>query len=290
MKNVGSQISVYGYTDHRAFLADCFAQERERNPAFSYAFFAAKAGYRSKTYMHKVINGERPLSQTGIHRVARALKMSVREADYFDALVNFNQSKSDMDREFYFSRLKQTGKKRSGMQLSATQSAYFENWYNVVIRELVTLVDFDEDYGALANLVVPAITPRAARDAVEKLLALGLVKKSGDAKYYEQTEPNVVARNSLVTFAIRQFQKQMAQTAIERFETAEPLTSDFSTLTLGLNDDGLAKVKTELAEFRQRLSAIANDSNPSTRVYHLNLHLFPVSQLTPKRQTQHEHA
>ena len=89
-----SMTSIYNYTDYRKFISDYFAEQKRNGIGFSYAFFAKKAGFKSRSFMAKVISGEKALSAASIGRVAKAMDLQKKERDYFRALVLFNNEKS----------------------------------------------------------------------------------------------------------------------------------------------------------------------------------------------------
>ncbi len=49
--------SIFTYTDYRAFLHDAYTHAKATNPAFSYRYFAKKAGFSSPNFLKLVIDG-----------------------------------------------------------------------------------------------------------------------------------------------------------------------------------------------------------------------------------------
>ena len=74
-----------------------------------------------------------------------------RETNYFNSLVYFNDAKTLDQRIKYFEELKSRIPKGTLKELRESQYVYFSNWYNLVIRELVDMYDFKEDYAELGK-------------------------------------------------------------------------------------------------------------------------------------------
>jgi uncharacterized protein (TIGR02147 family) len=268
---------ISSYTDYRTLIADYYKSRKESDPSFSFQRFAERAGFRTKTYLHKVINGDKDLSKRSVFAVGRAMGLSKRQAEYFEALVHFNQARSVDEREHYFVELQSLGKRHGAVKLRESQFAYFSNWYYPVVRELVAIMDFRGDHVTLARAVSPPIAPRQARRAVDVLLELGLITRSGRGGYLP-ADKSVTTGDEVVSFAVQKFQRENLALASESIDRHSRDTRDLSTLTVGITDKGFERVREEIRAFRKRLVAIAEDDEPADRVYQINFQFFPLSR------------
>jgi uncharacterized protein (TIGR02147 family) len=269
---------VFDYNDYRRFLADYYEEQKRTKPCFSYQYFGRKAGFRTKTFLYKVMKGEKALSNGSILAVAQAMKLGKRETEYFEALVNFNQASGDREREFLWGQLQALGGNRSSAVLRRNQYTYFSQWYHAVVRELVTQQDFRGDLARLARSVNPVITVRQARASVQLLLALGLLQKDNKG-HLRQSDAAITTGEQYTSLAVRRFQKTTAGLAAEALERIPKDARDISTLTVGVSAAGFGRMREEMARCRRRLAQIASEDNPADRVYQVNLQLFPVSAL-----------
>jgi len=268
---------IFAYTDYRIFIKDFFAYMKSIKPYFSYQFFADKAGFKAKSFVHKVINGERSLSQNSLFNIARALNLKGREIHFFEALVHFNESKNAEEREYYYSRMLETEPKCTGARLRKNQYSYFSRWYHSVVRELVTLISFDDDYKKLAAAVNPPITTKEAKESVELLLELGLIGKNEKSGRYEQTDVYITTRDTVQAVAVNRYQRETMQLALQSHRTTNRNDRDFSTVTVGISEKGFERIRSELKDFRSFIGRIVAEDNPADRIYQCNFQLFPVS-------------
>lgn len=260
-------------------MKDFFTFMKSTKPFFSYQYFAQKAGFKAKSFVHKVIKGERALSQNSVFCIARALNLQGKEIAFFEALVHFNESTTAQDREYYFTRMQQVEPKSSGIRLQTNQFNYFAKWYHVVIRELVTILPFGEDYKILARTVMPVITPKQARESVGLLLELGLIRKAEKSKLYEQTDAYITTRDTIVSLAVNKFQRDTMELALKSHEDNDRQFRDFSTLTVGISAKGFEKIRGELKDFRSYIGRLVEEEDPVDRIYQINFQMFPVSSL-----------
>lgn len=270
--------SLQSFLNYREYLRAYFEYQKKVNRYFSHAFFARKAGFKSRTFILKVMKGEKGLSRVSIYQVANALSLGKKEQDYFNLLVLFNDSKSIEERSFFFNQLKSMNKDSSSALLVNDQYQYFNNWYNAVVREIVTYTDFQGDYKKLGNMVFPRITAKKAKESVELLLRLRLIAKK-DGKLV-QTNTVITTGDEVYSIAVRNFQKEnllLASEALEKLDNEK----DISTITFGTNLEGYRQIKREVIGFRKRLLGIMAEHNNLDRVYQLNFQLFPLSVIKP---------
>lgn len=275
---------IFSYTDYRTFMKDFFLYMKSVKPHFSYQFFADKAGFKAKSFIHKVIKGERSLSQNSVFNIARALNLKGREINFFEALVHFSESKTAEEREYYYTKMLEAEPQGNGVRLRKNQYDYFSQWYHSVVRELVTLTPFGEDYQTLAATITPPITPKQAKESVALLLELGLIRKNETSGRYEYSDSYITTRDTVEAVAVNKFQRETMNLALQSHQNSDREKRDFSTLTIGVSEKGYERIRSELKEFRSYIGHIVAEDNPSDRVYQFNFQLFPVSTIQPPKK------
>ncbi len=273
---------IFTYSDSRLFLKDYYDERKKTKPSFSYQNFANKAGLKSKTFIYRVITGQKTLSKSAVFGVAQAMGLKKREIEYFEAMVNFTQAKSDREREFYFNHMQSFGKNHPASRLRQDQFDYFSKWYLPALREVVVYLDFKDEFDLLARTLDPPITIVQARNAVKLLLDLGLIKRLPSGRYC-QTDRSLTTGDAVRSLAVRTFQKENIGFAAEAIERHERSHRDISTLTVGVTEEGFRRIAEEAAAFRRRVAEIADEEGRVDRVYQVNIQVFPLTTL-PKME------
>ena len=132
---------IYHYLDFRSYLSDFYQYKKSTSRNYSYAVFAQKAQISTRNYLKRIIDGERPLSSENLPRFVHSLELSPREALYFECLVNFNQSKNNQTKKYYFQQLRASaeGVSDSAIEISNAQYEIFSHWYVLPILESLDL-------------------------------------------------------------------------------------------------------------------------------------------------------
>jgi uncharacterized protein (TIGR02147 family) len=268
---------IYQYTDYRAFLGDYFAERKAASSSFSHQFFAHKAGIKSSGFVLHVMKGERNLTRPVMLNIARAIGLNAAQTEYFEDLVSFAQAKTQSDREYYFDRIAAKRKHVKATSLDDRQYKLYSEWYHSAIRELVTLVDKNNDPAALAKILIPAITPKQAKNSLKLQHELGILQKGKNG--YRQAQPFLSVGGLVRNTALVKYQKEMLQHAMaawDRFATGE---TSMHTVTLCMSEDLFEKIRQEIRDFRNRLlEIVGNEKKDPERVFHLNINLFPVTK------------
>ncbi len=275
---LGIMVSIYDYTSYREFLCDYYTAQKECSPSFSYQVFANKAGFKTKTFIYKVIKGEKALSRGSVLKISKALKLKKREIEYFEAMVHFNNAGSIDEKEFYFHRLQSLSKNHRSGKIRKNQYTYFDKWYYVVLRELVTLLDWQEDYSLLAKAVDPPITTKQAKDAVTLLVELGLIKKTAKGQYM-QVQKNITTGENFKSLLVQKFQKNTISLALNSLDRHKKHIRDISSLTVGVSHESFLRIRDEIKSFREKIVEIIHGEDGADRVYQINFQAFPLSQI-----------
>lgn len=269
--------TIFEYVDYRAFLRDYYTKNKSQNKYFSYRYFAQKAGIKSPVFYKEVAEGKKRLSPNMVEKFCKALHFNEKEADYFKYLVFFDQAKTGKEKQEYYLALRSMQNAKNEKVLNADQYDYFSTWYNVVIRELVTLFDFKDNFKLLAATVLPPITPREAAASVELLLKLGLIKKQPDGTYV-QVDTAITAESGVASIAIRNFNKEMATHAVAAIENFRKTERTIFGITIGISPEMFDIINAEIAAFKDRIVTLVSRDEKCDRVYQLNMQLFPMSQ------------
>jgi uncharacterized protein (TIGR02147 family) len=275
---------IFEYIDYRKFLSQYYEEKKSQTGYFSYRYFSQKAGINSPSFLKHVIDGKRNLTRPVAQKFCTALKLTTKESTYFRNLVLFNQAKTSEEKQEYYAVLRSLAGSVKESVLTPDQFDYFSKWYVPVVREMICLRDFGDDFKAIAAAIKPKILPSEAKAAVELLLRLKLVSRQKDGTY-RQTSAAVTADSSVISLAVRSFTKTMFDHAKEAIDTVERKERHISGLTMGVSAATYAVLAAEIESFKDRLKMIVNRDQDGNRIYQMNIALFPVSDELDKGES-----
>ncbi len=273
--------SIFDYTDYRRFLQDYYTWAKQNKRGFSHRSFLSNAGMSGPTYLKRVMEGLHDLTKTSTQKFAKALELSHTEGEYFESLVGFNQAKTPGEKDQHFSRLMALRPARSQTTLERTQYDYYQNWYNIAIREMLAFLPYKNNSAEFSRRLTPQVPPGKVKKAVELLQSLGLLTQTPEglraSKALLKTDPN------MESLFLPRFHQSMAKLGVEALERFHKTERYFSGTTISISPEVYEVVVEKIRAIRRDiLEHVQADASPD-RVYHLNMQLFPLTSGPRKR-------
>ena len=266
---------IFSYIDYRVYLKDYYAYKKRKATYFSYRYFSKAASIHSPNFLKLAVEGKRNLTRAVIEKFIKALKLNQKESVFFRNLVLFNQAKTVAEKQEHYSVLKSLAVTVNEKVVGSDVYDYYEKWYNSAIRELICQYDFKDDYTRIARSVFPRITPAQAREAIELLLRLKLVGRRDDGTY-DLIDKAITTGPEVTSLAIRNFNRTMIGLAEKALDSVHVGRRHASGITMGIPAEGYDVLVSEIYAFRDRITQIANSFDKNTKVYQLNIQLFPL--------------
>lgn len=254
------------HVSYRNWLQNQFQDRRKRNPNYSLRAFARTLKIPASS-LSQLLLGKRPLT----------LKAALKIADRFDISPRERQ-------EFLQSVIEE---KTSVLQLSQKEQRYQE-----LENETFTAISDWYHYGILSlgeikpNYCDPVwvsdqlgISRREAKDALERLFKLGLLKKVG--RGFKQCTGPLDIQSPNRSLALRKYHRQNLQMAENALDNEPMDFRDFNSITMAIDVSKIPEAKKAIKRFRDEIADILESGNPS-RVYTLAIQLFPISKIQKK--------
>jgi uncharacterized protein (TIGR02147 family) len=269
---------LFAHQNYREYLREYYDEQKALKKSFSYRSFTEKAGIAAPSFLFHVIEGKRNLTKSTVMKISQAIGHNRDEADFFENLVFFNQARTITEKTLYYSKLIEIRKPIDIAIIPRDRYEYFCDWYNSVIRDVVTFFDFKDDYDRLGAFLVPPIKACEAKKSIVLLERLGFIERDAQGLYHQSQNLINVKVGSAAAFIIEKFQMEMLQAALKAYDMIPVSHRMTTSTTFSISPDTFNLFKLRLREMQHQLMEIARlDNNPST-AYQLTLNLFPVSR------------
>ncbi|MDB5103397.1 MAG: hypothetical protein JWP91_1086 [Fibrobacteres bacterium] len=269
-------ISLYDYADYRAYLKDWYKRERDSERKISYRSLAREIGFKSPGHFSLIVNAKANLSLKILDRFIRYLGLSKKEAEYFQALVLYNQAKAQEDKKRYFDRML-SFKQFRVRSIAATQYEFLEKWYYMAVREVLAVHSFKGDYAALAQMIVPSINTDEARKAIETLKRLGLITRDAQGRWL-RVETVLAAGPEAPALAVNSFLSQAMDLAKSALDNIPKEDRVLAATTVSVSKGTFEEIREETRNFRKRILEMAQRDPKPDRIYQFQFHVFPLSK------------
>lgn len=269
---------IFGYLDYRAFLADWFTWRKAENPRFSHRLFARLSGQRSPSLLLSVIDRQRNLTPATVEAFGQAMKLNEEQQAFFEALVELDQGATDELRNAAWARVAATRRFREARKIEGEAFRCLSFWYYAAIQELAKAPDFEADPAWIARALRPRVKVSEARQALEELQSLGLLRVDPDTGRLRQAEASLVTAHEVAGLAVHNYHRGMIGLGADAIEAFPAAQRHLLGVTVAIPERMIPVLKAELNAIQARLLHLCDSAEgPAERVVQLNLGLFPLS-------------
>ena len=281
-----SEVSIYDFVNYKTFLKTIFEDLKFHNRGVSYKTIQERAGYSGgSNHLWQIIEGKTPISDSAIVNYGKALLLTNRELKYFKLMVDFEDAKTDEQREKVIKQMRQS-KLFSRAQRNYLQVyEIYSDWYLPILWEMVSLDDFQEDTEWIAKRLFHDVSISKIRKGIEKLLEAEALYRDDAGKLhqaetlfpnYDDTKKDA---GSLAFLAQRRYVREMLKLSAGALEKQPFDSRIFYTGSLVFS-------KEEYDTFRKKIIAFIKDmykKDPSHTkkevIYQINLQFFSNTSL-----------
>lgn len=267
---------LFEYTNYRAFLDDYFKEQKRLKSHFSHRFFAQKAGFRSPSFYSEIVKGKYSLSHRSMPMMVKGLGLNKPQAEYFETLVWLNQSTDPKEQSKYRRKLDCLRERTELYKLGGAEIHYLKEWYYQVIRELVCDTDWEGDYKKLGEMMIPPLPASKAREAVEILCKLDLVRKTPDGSYVQTSRG--VSSEGIPASAMMRARRQTLEHSIESLEQTPSSERYMAYSTVAISKKSYEALKELMNETRGRMVDLVFSDEDPERIYEVVFQMFPATK------------
>lgn len=270
--------SVFHYLDYRQFMRDVCAYKREVSPAFSLETLARRSGCLTKSHISLIMSGKRQLTCQKAASLGLALGLKDRELSFYQRLVQFNQSKDDVERSQHISSMLTYLNRLPGDNLALKSYGILEDWHCLAIRELSRCDSFDSSPSAISTKLRGLMTSSEARKAFNKLIDTGILVKHSDGKVRTSSE-TLRSSDEINSLAIRKYHRSCLDLAKKILDRDPVEVREFGSVNISLKPENRVRLKDLIKNFREQVLALGEtDVGTETVLTQINFQMFHLSE------------
>lgn len=277
-----SKPNIFDFMNFRDYLAAYYDYEKETNPKFSYGSFALKAQIKTRNYLKRVIDGERPLSQENLPKFSIALNLDAQRALYFETMVQYNQAKDRSIKNHYFQQLQQIAEDITDakVRISAHQYKVFQKWYYLSVYELLTINSLKANPALISKHLNNLISPTEVKEAFGVLESAKMIEKDESTGQYVKSSKKVTYSEDVVNLAVQNYHRTMLRLTDKLIEEEEDINRRYlRALTLVVPSNKESEVRDKVDLFFKALNKSYSEKNRDTgTLIQLNSQLLTLTK------------
>ncbi|SMF48060.1 TIGR02147 family protein [Pseudobacteriovorax antillogorgiicola] len=269
-------MDIFRYTDYRDILREELVRRVQQNPNYSQGAFARDISL-TPSRLSEILNGKQGISVRVAIDIAKHLKFSEDQCNFFGDLVESQHGRSRLSRESARARLDRYRHSRTfSTRLEAIQEL-LSKWYYLGILELIKVEGFAVTPEAIATAL--KIDLQEADRALNRLKDMGLLTVNF-GQYQRSSHQNGVSGN-LGDPGLLKFHSQMIDLSLRQpHKQDEQHVHDF---IMSIDSSKLSYLLTYLKESLEYFVGRADDGTKKDSVYGLSVSFFPISAEAPAK-------
>ena len=276
IKNAKDHVIVFSYLGYREYLEDVYQWINKDVGKMSYRQFSQILGFSLTNIIGLIIKGKRPLTCKAALRITNALNLTGKQKTYFEALVAYHNLRDLSKKEDLFKTILSIKTDSLSSEKIKEHLEFYSEWYHSAIFELLALPTSVHEHTWIAKHLNPRIRPEMARESLELMESLGLIRFDQEIKRYVRTDIRVTTGDEIASIALIRYHQKFIEIARESVTGTDSRMRDISSITISIPKDTLPKIKDEISGLRKRLLLLSEQSKDRDSVYQLNLQLFPI--------------
>lgn len=270
-KTQAGRPDLFQHMDYRGFLAEYVEWKQTINPHFSKRAFSQKY-FGSTGILYSVIQGQRDMGPKLRLRCAAAMDLSEKENQYFDLLVQHNQAKTDMERNFLFNLLSKFRNSKPWV-VRENQHRYYAKWYYAVVFNYLGLDHRKARPAEIAADLHPPLPVEQVEEAIRLLLDLELIRKSDTG--YALTRNHLVSGEAFRGEVALEYNRQIHRLADDLVKAGFKRFKAFNTQVMTVSDASLKAIRERYSAFQEEVQDIVAKDKATDKVCTLIFQIIP---------------
>jgi uncharacterized protein (TIGR02147 family) len=265
-------MNVFGYEDIRTLLKDELYRRTVKNSKYSVRKFAKDLNI-SSSRLSELINFKKgDVSLSTLKKIARGLKLSEDELDYFYQLTLSNSSTRPRIKALAHTKLAESNAKNEYAIYRDEFHGLMQKWYYLALIELLTIGSHYSNEFISEKLGIPE---NEIASAIEHLCEHKYVIRTKDGKYEKSNSLLKVESNTPSTM-IQNYHIEMSAMAKRALQTQPIQNRKFLTSVISFEKKYLAEARVELENFIMQFTKKYISTENADSVYCAGLQFFEI--------------
>lgn len=269
--------SIYDYQCPNLFLKDVWQKKRVFNRNFTLRAWAKQLGISSHGTLYQIVNDQRNLPKKYVYKIAESLKMNSKEALFFEILIDYKNSKSEEQKNFYSRRMHEVTPQSQLNTKKIDMIKYLEDPLNFAILELTSLADFRPSADWIQKRLTIETTTEKINSVIELLVNLNLLSYNQN-DHLCRTHRHVTTTNDITIKGSQKHKKNVLRIASEQLPLQSIEKREYNATAFGVKTKDLPKIKDEIRSFINHLiNKFEAREGEAEEIYQLGLQFFALT-------------
>lgn len=271
MRTRPAKPDVYNYRQSHVYLADLINWYKVEGLSMR---SLAKRLNVSPALLSLITKGKRPLTEENVDIWASVMKWNAQEISWLKQLLLLENSPVEQKRKA-LENLSRFNAYKDNSSEEVLTFKYLKKWWNVAIREISALPDFQEDEYWIQERLLFNVSLIEIRKSLNFLNKHKLLAKDGDFRRLD-------CQGDIYKLSLSTFHNQLLSKAVESIYKVSSDDRYILGHTMAIDVAMFPEAKKILDEALEKITLLKHDINQPSDVYHFSFLGFPLTHRKDK--------
>lgn len=281
IQQIRKKVRLFQFSDVGRYCKAIYEEIRQVQRSYSIEAFSDDLGFGHNNTMAQVHSGHRKISEKAGERIAKVLKLSRDEAEYFLCLVRVKHATRAEDRDRLLALILELSARHSESSNATKALEFFNSWLHSVVFEMLSM-ETPQTLQEICNRMNQDVKEQAVEKSLKLLNGLGLVgiqqTDPDSGTKYLRLKKDFSLGSAVPGLAIVRYHQEMLNLARESLIKSPPSERDISSVTISVDPEQIERIKKDIDLFRKYLLFLSSQSTNGNKVMQVNVQLFPLSK------------
>lgn len=267
------KVVVFRYHDYREYLRELLDSVKSKS---SLRKIAANLGM-APSMLSMILNQKRNLSLEQAQKISEYFKLNAEEKSYFEKIMIIADTE---DHALRVKTLKELQKFNQYTKLNQNEIEvykYLNKWYNIAIRELTALPDFQLDAQWIQKKLRFHVSKEEIKKSLVFLIETGLIELDAEGKV-KRPDKHLKCMSGIYRLSLAQYYREMFELSAKAFDEVPREERNFASHTIAVPKQEVESLLKLIDEFMAKVHAKTEDKKQADVVYQIGLQAFPISK------------
>lgn len=275
---------LFTYSEARQYLNDVLAFRKSKDEGFSVRKWAKEMDLGSHALLVYLLQGKRQIRIQHLGFLLKGLKLTAQERLYLQALVQYEGAASIEEKDLCRLWLSELNPTKEFEPRLLNEFKVVAEWYHMAILSLCETEGFDGSPKEAARRLGGRITAEQAKQAIERMISLGLLEKTG--LHLKPTQKRLTTRNDIADAGARHYFKQTMDLAVQAVDQIPLEQRECQSFSIAISKDKMSLAKQMIRKFRTQFSQLIGEGS-ADEVFQFNLQFFQLTETSSARTEKH---
>ena len=268
------KISIFDFDDYRDFLIKVGMPDGlYSHTSNNLQAWAKRLGYKSPSSLTMVLKGQRSPSFDMTRALSDDLKMTVKEKQYFELLVQLEKAnKKDKDPKEILLKIASLNTDKNSISLGLKEFSAISEWYFLAIKQLISTPSFIEDEDWIYRRLRKKVTPSQIKNALNIMIEMETIGRDKNGRLVVQKE-GLLTTNDVPSSAIKRHHFGMINRSLEAINEQDVNERQVTSVTMKVKNEDVLEAKKYIFDFIKDFNEKFSTTE-ANELFQLNMQFF----------------